>query len=59
MNKKVKKYLDAKEDLKVVEKDYRSSWMDVSVRLDRVEQYKNEAIIALGTKALKEIEEAL
>ena len=61
MIEEVKKYFEAKQNLDDVSKggkNYHScSFMDISIRMDRLEEAKKKAIEALGSIKLKEIEE--
>jgi len=55
MKTTVDKYLEAEEDLERVSEDINSSFMDVSVRIDRVRVAKQKAIQELGELALQAI----
>ena len=57
--KEVKRYEEALKDLERVRRNGLSSFMDVSVRMERVETAKKKAIKALGTKELERLREKL
>jgi len=53
MSVEIENYIKAKEDLERVSKDFNSSFMDVSVRMDRVDEFRIEAVKSLGEQALQ------
>ncbi len=55
MNKVIKNYIEGIEDLDRVSDDPCSSFMDISVRIDRVKNLKEKAIVHLGEIELKKI----
>ena len=55
INSLVEKYIAAEEDLERVSNNGSSSFMDVSVRIDRVKVAKDKAIQHLGKQSLKAI----
>ena len=49
----VDKYIEAEEELTRVSNDGSSSFMDVSIRIDRVKEARNKAIQYLGEQTLE------